>query len=152
MFKFVTGSCLSPKVREFVASLIRALVQANPIETLKYFLPKTCESIERILNTVELSVWASDQKEDIELTWYLTLFAELVDTRGDILLLYKQMIMSVFHRCFHIINKNSYQAVGNAARILLGSLTQIYTIDYRLTRENLNEPFIDFLPIRVSSS
>jgi hypothetical protein len=62
------------------------------------------------------------------------------------------MIMSVFHQCIHVINKNSYQTIANAATNLLQSLSQVYPIDYRLTIENIDEPFVDFLPIRVSYS
>jgi hypothetical protein len=90
---FVTGVCLSPKVRDIVSCLIQALVKGNPIETLKYFLPKTCESIEQILQNSE----STNHHEDIELTWYLSLFSKLVHTRGDALLIYKNMIMSFFH-------------------------------------------------------
>jgi hypothetical protein len=144
---FVTGECLSPKVRNIVACLIRALVKGNPIETLKYFLPKTCESIERILQNSE-----TDHKEDIELNWYLSLFGELVDARGDILITYKTMIMPIFHRCFNMMDKIPYKRVASAATYLLQSLSQVYSIDYRLTVENIDEPFADVLPIRVNCS
>jgi hypothetical protein len=152
MMNFVTGVCLSPKVRDIVSCLIEALVKGNPIETLKYFLPKTCESIKQILKNSESTISSNNDHEDIELTWYLYLFAELVRARGDVLVTYKTMIMSVFHQCIHIINKNSYKAVANAATHLLQSLTQVYPIDYRLTVENIDESFVDFLPIRVSYS
>ncbi len=82
----------------------------------------------------------------------MVLFAELVRARGDALLIYKRMIMSVFHQCIHIINKSSYEAIANAAQNLLKSLTHIHPIDYRLTVENMDEPFVDFLPIRVNFS
>ena len=88
----------------------------------------------------------------MELTWYLFLFAQLLTARSDALLIYKKMIMSVFHQCIHIINKDSYLAIANAASNLLKSLSQTYPIDCRLTIENIEEPFVDFLPIRVSSS
>jgi hypothetical protein len=151
MINFVTGVCLSPKVRAIISCLFQALVKGNPIETLKYFLPKTCESIERVLQNSESTISSSSDREDIELTWYLSLFAELVRARGDVLVTYKTMIMPVFHRCIHIINKNSYETIANAAENLLESLSQVYPIDYRLTIENIDEPFVDFLPIRVSS-
>lgn len=151
MLKFVTGACLSPKVRDIVSWLILALIRGNPIEGLKYFLPKTCESIEKILNNYELSELSTDSKEDIELTWYLFLFAELLHTHGHTLLIYKKQIISVFHRCIPTINKNTYDIVSDAARYLLESLTHIYPIDYRLTTENLDESFVNFLPIRVTS-
>jgi hypothetical protein len=150
MINFVTGVCLSSKVRDIVACLVRALVKGNPIETLKYFLSKTCESIEKILQNSESTISLNNDHEDIELTWYLSLFAELVRARGDVLVTYKTTIMSVFHQCIHIINKNSYETVANAAKNLLESLSQVYAIDYRLTVENIDEPFVDFLPIRVS--
>ena len=149
---FVTGECLSPKVRNIVACLIRALVKGNPIETLKYFLPKACESIERILQNSESHASLTDHKEDIELNWYLSLFGELVGARGDILITYKTMIMSIFHRCFHMMDKILYKRVASAATYLLQSLSQIYSIDYRLTVENMDEPFVDVLPIRVGYS
>jgi hypothetical protein len=152
MMNFVTGVYLSPKVRDIVSCLIQALVKGNPIEALKYFLPKTCESIERIRQNSESTLSSNNDHEDIELTWYLCLFGDLVRARGDVLVTYKTMIMSIFHQCIHIINKNSYQAVANAARHLLQSLTQVYPIDYRLTVENIDESFVDFLPIRVSYS
>jgi hypothetical protein len=152
VINFASNACLSSKVRDIVSCIVLPLVKGNPIETLKYFLPKTCESIEKILNNSDLIVLLTDHKEDIELTWYLFLFAKLVYTRGDALLIYKKMIMSVFHQCINIINKNSYETVANAAENLLESLSQVYSIDYRLTVENIDEPFVDFLPIRVSYS
>jgi hypothetical protein len=90
-----------------------------------------------------------DHKGDLELNWYLTLFSELVCARGDILLIYKEMIMSVFHRCISVINKDAYEAIANAANHLLKALVHVYPMDYRLTNENINEPFTEFLPIRV---
>ncbi len=42
--------------------------------------------------------------------------------------------------------------MGKAAKNLLKSLSYVYPIDYRLTVENIEEPFIDFLPIRVCDS
>jgi hypothetical protein len=74
----------------------------------------------------------------------LTFFSELVRARGDTLLIYKQMVMSVFHRCISIINKHAYEAIANAANHLLKSLSRIYPIDYRLTVDNIDEPFNDF--------
>jgi len=102
------------------------------------------------MNTSKSIVLLTDHKCDIELSWYLILFSELVCARGDTLLIYKQMIMSVFHRCLSIINKNAYEAIANAADHLLKSLSHIYPIDYRLTVENIDESFNDFLPICVS--
>ncbi len=106
---------------------------------------------ERIMNNAESSVFLADDKEDIELTWYLMLFAELVYTRGDVLLIYKKMIMSIFHRCIRIINKNSCKVLARTMKNLLESLTHVYPLDSRLTTENLDQPLSDFLPIRVSS-
>ncbi|CAF5080692.1 unnamed protein product, partial [Rotaria sp. Silwood1] len=120
-----------------------------PIETLKCFLPKTCESIESIMNHADTSGLLIDHKGDIELNWYLILFAEFLRARGDTLLIYKQMIMSVFHRCIYLIHKDSYEAVASAAKHLLKSLSHVYPMEYQLTVENLDEPFINFLPIRA---
>jgi hypothetical protein len=102
------------------------------------------------LNNSESTLLLTDHKDNIELIWYLTLFAELVCARGETLVIYKNMIMSIFHQCIHIINKNSYKAVANAAKHLLESLSHAYPIDYRLSIENINEPFVESLPIRVS--
>ena len=102
------------------------------------------------MKSSESIVILNDDKEDIELTWYLFLFGELLNARGNTLLIYKDMIMSVFHQCIRIMSKKSYEAVAIAARRLLSSLTDVYPIDYRLTMENSDEPFTDFLPIRVS--
>jgi hypothetical protein len=92
----------------------------------------------------------TDHKGDVELTWYLVLFSKLLQAHGNTLLVYKSMILSVFHRCIHIIHKESYEAVADAAKNLLKSLSYVYPIDYRLTLHNIDEPFTDFLPIRVS--
>ncbi len=146
---FAFGRCLSSNVRDIVSSLVEALIKGNPSETLKYFLPKTSESIEQILNRSESNIFLTNEKENLELTWYLLLFGKLVRARGDVLLIFKKLIMSIFHQCIHIINKNSYGIVANAAKSLLEALTQLYPIDYRLTIENMDQPFIDFLPIRV---
>jgi len=150
MINFVAGACFSSKVRYIVSCLIGAFIQGNPIETLKYLLPTTCESIENILNNSESIL--TDDKGDIELIWHLNLFAELVNAPGDALLIYKKMIMSVFQQCIQIINKDAYKAVASATENLLKSLSHVYPIDHRLTVENIDEPFVNFLPIRVSRS
>ncbi|CAF4464691.1 unnamed protein product [Rotaria sp. Silwood2] len=59
------------------------------------------------------------------------------------------MIMSVFRQCIHFIYKNSYETIAHAVEHLLKSLTHVYPIDYRLTVENIDELFVDFLPIRA---
>ncbi|CAF3608950.1 unnamed protein product [Rotaria sp. Silwood1] len=146
---FVSGVCLSSRARDIASGLVQALVKGNPVETLKYLMPRTCESIENILNHSESTILLTDYKGDIELTWYLILFAELVHARGDALMIYKPMIMSVFRQCIHFINKNSYETIAHAVEHLLESLTHVYPIDYRLTVENIDEPFVDFLPIRA---
>ncbi|CAF4672144.1 unnamed protein product [Rotaria socialis] len=146
---FLSGAYFSPKVKGFVSAVVRALLHGNPVEALKCVLPKTCESIEKIMNHADTTELFINGKEDLELIWYLTLFSELVRARGDTLLIYKPMIMSIFHRSTHIVHKYSYEIVANAARDLLESLSYVYPIEYKLTIENLDEPFIDFLPIRV---
>ncbi|CAF4684970.1 unnamed protein product [Rotaria sp. Silwood1] len=47
------------------------------------------------------------------------------------------------------LNEDSYEAIAKAIQNLLRSLLNIYPMNYRLTREQLDEPFIDFLPIRI---
>ncbi|CAF3884238.1 unnamed protein product [Rotaria sordida] len=146
---FLSCAFLSSKVRKLVTGLVQAIVKCNPDETIKYLLPKIYDSIEKIMNTSESNVLLTDHKGDIELNWYLILFSELVRARGDTLLIYKQMIMSIFHQYISIINKNAYEAIANAANHLLKSLSHIYPIDYRLTLENIDESFNNFLPIRA---
>ncbi|CAF4369000.1 unnamed protein product [Rotaria sp. Silwood2] len=74
---------------------------------------------------------------------------KLVHAPGDALMIYKSMIMSVFRQCIHFIYKNSYETIAHAVEHLLKSLTHVYPIDYRLTVENIDELFVDFLPIRA---
>jgi hypothetical protein len=82
----------------------------------------------------------------------LTLFSELLRARGDTVLTYKNKIISIFHQTIHITNKSSYKAIAHAANHLLESLSHTYPLDYRLTVENINGPFVKFLPIRVRCS
>ncbi|CAF4100985.1 unnamed protein product [Rotaria sp. Silwood2] len=145
---FITGSIFLPKVRQLVAGLVRAIVKCRPIETLKYLLPRTCESIEKILDQTDITL-LNDHNGDLELTWYLTLFAELVQARGDTLLAYQQMIKSVFHRSIRILHKDSYEAISIAIKNLLRSLLNVYPTEYRLNRENFDESFVNVLPIRT---
>jgi hypothetical protein len=147
---FLAASSFSPKVRKLLNGLVRAILKGRPEDTLKYLLPETCERIEKIISHSETTI-LTDHKGDTELTWCLTLFSELVRARGDTLVMYKPMILSVFHRCIHVIHKESYEAVANAAKNLLKSLSYVYPTEYRLTVENIEEPFTDFLPTRVSS-
>ncbi|CAF3673338.1 unnamed protein product [Rotaria sp. Silwood1] len=146
---FLTHACWPSKVRKLVTGLVRAIVMGDSVETLKYLLPKTCESINKIINDSEGNVLLNDHKGDKELTWYLVLFSELVRARGDTLMIYKETIISVFHRCIQIIHKGSYKAIASAAKHILKSLTHVYIIDTRLAIENIDESFIDFLPIRA---
>jgi hypothetical protein len=145
------GSCLSPKVRTLASSLIQGLIQGNPSDTLSCFMPKICSAIEQIRSTVSFAASRSDDKEDSELNWYLNTFVELVLARGDTLVIYQKSILTVFHQCIGMMNERSYALMASAARNLLRSLTQIYPSDYRLTLENLDEPFTASLPIRVNS-
>ncbi|CAF1238427.1 unnamed protein product [Rotaria sordida] len=145
---FIAGSIFLPKVRQLVAGLVRAIVKCYPIEILETLLPQTCESIEMILHKSEITL-LNDHDGDLELTWYLFLLAELVQARGDTLLIYQQMIKSVFHVCIRILHKDSYEAIGRAIKNLLQSLLNVYPMNYRFTGENLEESFVDFLPIRT---
>ncbi|CAF3218234.1 unnamed protein product [Rotaria sp. Silwood2] len=101
------------------------------------------------MNDSEANILLNCHKGDKELTWYLILFSELVRARGDTLIIYKQMIISVFHRCIQIIHKVSYKAIAKAAKHLLKSLTHVYMINIRSTIKNIDGPYIDFLPIRA---
>ncbi|CAF0870123.1 unnamed protein product, partial [Didymodactylos carnosus] len=148
VMNFIAGSFYTPKVGKLVTGLVRALLRGNAFETLKHILPQTCERITQIMNNIETTI-LTDHKGDTELTWCLILFSELLRARGDALMKYKQMIMQIFYRCICIIHKDSYEAIANAARNLLKSLTYMYSIDYRLTVENIDEPFTHFLPIRA---
>ncbi|CAF0928089.1 unnamed protein product [Adineta steineri] len=148
IMNFLSSQCLSPKVRDIASGLVRALVKGNPVETLKYLLPTIYKSIENKFNNSD-STLLTDYKDDIELTWYLVVFAELLRARGDVLLNYKQLIMSVFHQCIQIVNKNSYNAVAKAVVNLLESLSCSYPVDYRLFVINSDETFDNFLPIRL---
>lgn len=146
---FLASSSFSPKVNRLLTGLVQAILKRNPEETLKSLLPQTCERIQTIFDHSG-STLITDHKGDVELTWYLTLFAELLRARGDALLIYKSMILAVFHRSIHMCHKGSYEAMAKAAKHLLKSLSYVYPKEYRLTVENLEEPFDDFLPIRVS--
>lgn len=149
---FVANACLPSKVRKLVVGLIGAILVRAPEQTLKSLLPRTCETINRVMNELGDDVASStDHKGDEELHWDLILFSELLRARGDTLLIYKDIITSVFHRCKHIIHKGSYQALASAAENLLKSLTHVYliessppTISAITNRSNEN-----ILPIRV---
>ncbi|CAF4794762.1 unnamed protein product [Rotaria sp. Silwood2] len=145
---FLATYCYSPKTSKLLTGLIQAMLKSHPVETLNYLLPQTYERIEKILNQSDMII-LNDHKGDSELTWRLILFSELACARGDTLIIYKSMILSIFHRCIHIIHKDSYESIAKAAQNLLKSLTYVYPTDYRLTVENIEEPFTDFLPIRV---
>ncbi|CAF1354528.1 unnamed protein product, partial [Rotaria sordida] len=58
------------------------------------------------------------------------------------------MILSIFHQCIHIIHKDSHQALAQAAKNLIKSLSYVFPFNYRLTAGNIEEPFTDSLPIR----
>ncbi|CAF5108102.1 unnamed protein product, partial [Rotaria sp. Silwood1] len=118
---FVSCPFLSVKARKLVCGLVLSIVKCNPDEIIKYLLPKTYNSIEKLMNTFESNVLLTDHKGDIELIWYSILFSELLHARGSILFIYKQMIMCIFHRYISIINKDAYQTIANAANHLLKS-------------------------------
>ncbi|CAF4773691.1 unnamed protein product [Rotaria sp. Silwood2] len=140
---FLATYCYSPKTSKLLMGLIQAMLKSNPIETLNYLLPQTYECIEKILSQSNMII-LNDHKGDSELTWHLIMFSELVCARGDTLIIYKSMILSIFHQCIHIIHKDSYESIGKAAQNLLKSLTYVYPIDYRLIIENIEESFNDF--------
>ncbi|CAM2708912.1 unnamed protein product [Rotaria socialis] len=145
---FISGSIFLPSVRLVVGRLIRPIVKWYPVDILKCLLPQTCESIKNILNKTDISQ-INNLNGDLELNWYLILFAELVQARGDTLLIYQENIKSVFHRCIRILHKDSYQATASAIKSLLLSLLNIYSIGRWLTRENEDDSFANFLPIRA---
>ncbi|CAF1329744.1 unnamed protein product [Adineta steineri] len=147
--RFVTGSIFSSKVRSLVVGLVRAIVKCHPEETLKYLLPQTCQRIEKIFNAKIEDNLLNDHKGDQELTWYLCLFSELVQARGDILIIYKDIIQNCLHTSINILHIDSYEIIALAIKHLLQSLLYIYPIEYSLIVENLDGSFIDFLPIRT---
>ncbi|UJR10196.1 hypothetical protein I4U23_014411 [Adineta vaga] len=138
----------SIKVNKIVTGLVQAILKSNPVETLKYLLSQACELIEKILRQSDQSILI-DHHGDSKLTWYLTLFSELLCARGDTLIIYKSTVLRIFHQCIRITHQESSEAMAKAARNLLKSLTYVYPIDYRLTVENIEEPFVDCLPIRA---
>ncbi|CAF3528854.1 unnamed protein product, partial [Rotaria sp. Silwood2] len=140
-------SIFSRKVQQFAASFVRVMVKAKPIEILKSLLPQTCEHIKNIVNQSQMNI-LMDHTGDIELTWYLTLVRELVHARYGTLLIYKDIIMSVFRQCIRIIHRHSYETIARAAKYLLQSLTQLHAIYHLLSDENIDESFADFVPIR----
>jgi len=148
---FLSNSCLPSKVKKLVAGLISAIIVRDPEQTLKSLLPRTCETINRMMDEFGYMASLTDHKGDKELHWTLILFSELLRARGDTLLVYKPMIVSIFHRCKHIIHKGSYQALAMAAEYLLKSLTHMYLIDSAppTTSEMTNGSHEDVLPIRV---
>ena len=77
------SACFLSQVREIVLSLVRALIKRNPVETLQYFLPTTCQSIEKLLNTSESVMLLTDEKEDLKIIWYLILFMKFVDLKEN---------------------------------------------------------------------
>ncbi|CAF2652171.1 unnamed protein product [Rotaria sp. Silwood2] len=114
------------------------MLKSNPIETLNYLLPQTYECIEKILSQSNMII-LNDHKGDSELTWHLIMFSELVCARGDTLIIYKSMILSIFHQCIHIIHKDSYESIGKAAQNLLKSLT--YTWGQYVEYDKINVQF-----------
>lgn len=147
---FLATYSFSWKANKLLTGLVQAMIKSRPEETLKYLLSQTSERIEQIVRQAEISI-LTDHKGDPELTWCFMLFAELMSARGDTLISYKSMILSIFHRCIHVVHKESYEAMGKAAKNLLKTLSYVYPIDRRLTAENIEEPFVEFLPIRVCS-
>lgn len=112
---FVVNACLPSKVKKLVAGLISAIIVRDPEQTLKSLLPRICETINRVMNELGDVASLTDHKGDKELHWHLILLSELLRARGDALLVYKPIIVSIFHRCKHIIHKGSYQALASAA-------------------------------------
>ncbi|CAF2627525.1 unnamed protein product [Rotaria sp. Silwood2] len=104
------------------------LEKITHFRALKCLLPKTYKSIEQIMINVDTTEAFINGKENLEVIWHLALFSELVHARDDVLLIYQQMIMSIFHRCIPIMPKKTYEIVANAASYLLKSLTRVYPI------------------------
>lgn len=123
----------------------------NPTEVLKHVLPRVCEQIENRMNQSRASL-LTDHQGDVELVWNLTLFSELVRARGDKLLVYKLMIMSIFHQCTCLIHKESYGIIAKAALKLLRTLCDSHLISLSAGVSDKNESFVNCLPIRVSLS
>ena len=146
---YLAAASMTSKGSRLRTVLVRPILAGNPSETLKYLLPQTCARIEKIIDDAQTTIY-TNYEGDAELTWCLVLFSELLRARGDTLLAYKSMIFSVFRRSVHLIHASSYEAVADAAKDLLKSLTYVYPIEYRVTLQNIEEPFTDSLPIRVS--
>ncbi len=118
VMNFLATYSFSRNASKLLTGLVQAILKTDPIETSKYLLSQTCERIEKILLQSESSI-LTDRKGDSELTWCLILFSELVCARGNTLVIYKSMILSIFYRCIHIVQKDSYEAMGKAAKIYL---------------------------------
>ncbi|CAF3716099.1 unnamed protein product [Rotaria sp. Silwood1] len=130
-------------------SIMSNIVQQCSSKIFQIIRDKITEFISGSIFSYKVQKLIANHRGDIELIWYLTLFSELVHARSGTLLIYKQMIMSIFHKCIRIIHKDSYEIIAKAAKNLLQSLTQLYPIRHGLSNKNSNELFTEFLPIRA---
>ena len=138
------------------SSVVAGIVGGRPSQTLSHLLPKTCQMIDILVPQSQNNRSSTESQdktndENMELLWHLNLFAKLLETDGTVLLPYKKLIVSTFEKCIKINREKIHSLVSLSARNLICSLGHVFPTDLRWITENIEEPFIDCLPIRVSS-
>ena len=68
---------------------------------------------------------------------------------GTQLMAYKSELLDVVQTTLKLKCVQAYEMAGQMLRFLLRSLTQIYPLEFRSVEQDFDQPFTEYLPIRV---
>jgi hypothetical protein len=152
---YIDGNTFNVRAGRIVASLCFSLTSSNKFGKVAFgiFFDYVYQNLSKIKSTKHYDDFLTTERGDIEVTWNLQLFAELMNTNGEILSSYMKRIEEIIDWYRPTIHKESYIYLCNASRNVVTSLTNIYpremcSVTYDLTFDNENDFFKDHLPIR----
>lgn len=142
---YMNGNVYNAKAGKLVMSVCRSLVKsARGDHAFKTFFTPLYGNLKRIRDSSNYATMLKNERGDIEISWNIQLFQELLRADGTILLNYIEQIKDIINWYMECTHKITIQYLCSAIRHLLRSLTFLYSKESRLTCQNY-----DFTDINV---
>ena len=80
---------------------------------------------------------------------FVAFISQIMRCNGTELMVYKTELLEVVQATLKLKCVQAYEMAGQLLRFLLRALTQIYPLEFRSVEQDFDQPFTDYLSIRV---
>lgn len=136
LYGFVCNRIFETKVSgKIVSSMVGKAARVAPEETCAKFVPHFTSLIINLTSSDDL---INDEKVDDELLFALQALSEIVKCRGDVLIKYKEVLLTVLDRTLLMNSRKGYVLSHSLYGNVVRQLTTIYLIDLKCTDVDFN--------------